>query len=229
MTMLVDLIFLALIVSFFIIGYKKGFTKALLSFLARIISFVAAFFVSRNLAPTVYESLLKTKVVSAIDAVITDGISMNDVSLEVSKVFDGMSEGLLKICNMLSISEASIQQNVQNGDFNLNASNMLEKAIAAPILTIICQFIIFAIVSFVISLVLNVVIRLVCKIVKLPVLRTADGILGGVLGLINGVLLAYAFSCILFVIATLSENSQVSELINSSYIIELFTNNNLFI
>ncbi len=229
MTALIDIIFLVLIAFFIIVGFRKGFMRTLLSFLARIASFVAAFFVSRNFAPEIYNSFLKEKVTSVIDTRISDEISSADITTGISSVFSEMSDGLRKLCDLIGLTEGMITENVKNSDFTSNVAVTLEETIAAPILTIICQLIIFAVVSTVASFLLNIVVRMICKVVKLPVLRTADGLLGGGLGFINGVLITYVLSCVLIVVASFADNAEVAEIINSSKIIELFTNNSLFI
>ena len=87
----------------------------------------------------------------------------------------------------------------------------------------VCRIIIFAIVSFLASLVFSIIINLLCKIVKLPVLRTANKALGGALGLFNGIIFALIVSYICVIVSGLINNSEFSEIVNSSHVIEIFT------
>lgn len=80
----IDLILSAIVIFFVFTGAKRGFTRTLLSFLARIISLITAYVVSDMYADVVYEKLLKDDVVNAI---------AENFKLDVSVIKDvGISE-----------------------------------------------------------------------------------------------------------------------------------------
>lgn len=166
----IDLILLAVVAYFFFMGIKRGFTRTLLSFLARIASIVAAYFVSDMYDDVVYEKFF-------IDYI----------------------------------------------------SSSLEQTVAGPIAIAVCRIVIFVLVSAVASLVLNIVINAICNIVKLPVLRTANKLLGAVLGLVNGLLCVFVVSFICTIALSFIDNAEFTEAVSSSYIIDLFAYTDMLI
>lgn len=117
----------------------------------------------------------------------------------------------------------SIEEHVSASSVNGEISSFLEETLAGPASVLVCRIIVFAIISVVASFVFDIIINLVCKIVQLPVLRTANKALGGVLGLLNGLVCVLIISYICVIAVGLVNNAEFSEVIASSRIIEIFT------
>ncbi len=108
-------------------------------------------------------------------------------------------------------------------------SSSVEELVAGPLAVVVCRIVIFAVVSAVASIVLSILVNLICKIVKLPVLRTANKILGAALGLFNGLLCVFILSFICTIAVGFVDNSEFTEMVNSSYIVDYFAYANMFI
>lgn len=108
-------------------------------------------------------------------------------------------------------------------------SSSVEELVAGPLAVVVCRIVIFAVVSAVASIVLGILVNLICKIAKLPVLRTANKLLGAVLGLFNGLLCVFILSFICTIATGFVDNSEFTEMVNSSYIIDYFAYANMLI
>ena len=220
----VDLALLALVLFFIITGIRKGFARTLLSFVGRIASLIVAYFVSDMYADVVYEKFIKEALTNAIESnvnsALTEGVpeKLNITWSELPQIFTSIVDKL-----GLEISQLDTSGMTQG------VSSTLEETIAGPIAIVICRIIIFAIVSVVASFVISILVNLLCKIVKLPILKTADKLLGAGLGLVNGLICVFILSFVFTVVSGFISPSELSDEVNSSYIIDLFANANILL
>ncbi len=223
----VDLILLALIAFFVITGIRKGFTRTLLSFLARIASLVAAYFISDMYAEAVYESFFKDAVVNAIGS---DLSSLSDVVSEhIWTAWSGLPQSLSAIGEKFGLEMLAIHGEFDGIGVAEGVTSTLEEAVAGPIAIGICKIIIFAIASAVVSFVLAILVNLLCKVVKLPVLKTADKLFGAGLGLVNGFICVFILSFIFTIASGFISPPELADAIDSSYIIDFFAYANMLV
>jgi len=223
----VDLFLLALVAFFIFTGIRKGFARTLLSFVARIASVVIAFFVSDMYAETVYESFFKDTIVNAMGS---DVSSLSEiVSENILSAWSELPQSLSIIGEKFGLDMLAIHGEFDGIGIAGGVSSGLEETVVGPIAIGICKIILFAIVSAVASVVLNILVNLLCKFLKLPVLKTADKLAGALLGFINGVICLFIISFICVIVSGFIDSPELSEVINSSYIIDFFAYANMLV
>lgn len=218
----VDLLLLAIVIFFVFTGMRNGFVRTLLSFVFKIASVVLAYFVSDKYDEAIYEKFLKDSVINSIEEHVASS-SANDASQHISVVLESIPESISGILKALGIDFANFGETTSAYATNGEISSFLEETLAGPASVFVCRIIIFAIVSFVASFVFSIITNILCKIVKLPVLRTANKALGGVLGLLNGMIFVLIVSYLCVIASALINNSEFCEVIESSQVIEIFT------
>ncbi len=223
-----DLILLAFLVYFVIIGARKGFVRTLLSFVTRIASVVVAWLVSDNYAHVLYDKFLKDNVADAIELHIKSA-DAGTVAQSFESALQGIPVSLVNIAESFGLNLQSLKYNFESADITGELASALEETVAGPIALVVCKIVIFAVVCVVASLVLNIVVNIVCKIVKLPVLRTANKLLGAVLGVLNGLIAMFILSFLCIILSGFIDNDEFTTLVSSSYIIEYFKHIRIFI
>lgn len=218
----VDLILIAIVLLFVITGIRKGFARTLLSFVAKVISLVVAYFVSDMYAEEVYERFLKKFVLDAIESDISSSVAGE--TGHVHTVLSELPSFFATIADKFGLDILINRQPDSDG-----ISNALEQSVAGPIAVVVCRIIIFVIVSGVCSLVLDLLVNILCKIVKLPVLKTADKLFGAVLGLVNGFICVFILSFVFSIISGFIKPPEFADVINSSYIIDFFACANMLV
>lgn len=220
MNFLADILLLAVVILFVIIGKTRGFLRTLLSFLGKIISLVTALFISKTYSEKFYELFLKARVTESLSQKLeADGGG----AFDIAEVMKDIPASLLEFCNMLGFDVDSLMNGINSSQITNDVAVLIEENVLAPILILVCQVVIFSVVSALISIVLTIVINLVCTVDKLPIIKSANGVLGAVLGLINGVIVVYIVSFVLITLSVLIDNSELNNFIASSYIIEMCT------
>lgn len=100
--------------------------------------------------------------------------------------------------------------------------------IAKPIAVTVLSPVIFLFLSIVLSLLLSVVAKWLNKICKLPLIGTANTVLGGVFGILKGLIAVYFIGIILLLLSANSkQNTSFYEAVNNSAIITIIQNHSV--
>ncbi len=211
--LVIDIISVILIVVSFVRGSMKGFIKSVWRLAAWVITAVLTFSL---LTPAYKFALnlpvsekLNTQVHQYLDERLTNGNEQEAVMITGLPEFLGESIDLSQLT-----SEAA--QNFDNAvsDFAKNITNIIIK-----IAVFILLFLIIRILLWLVLNVLNVAS-------KLPVIKGANKLLGGIAGVLGTMFIIYLVCAF---ISFFASNAGVIEVINSSYIVKYFYNNNILL
>ena len=211
--LVIDIISVILIVVSFVRGSMKGFIKSVWRLAAWVITAVLTF----SLLTPAYEfalnlpvsEKLNTQVHQYLDERLTNGNEQEAVMITGLPEFLGESIDLSQLT-----SEAA--QNFDNAvsDFAKNITNIIIK-----IAVFILLFLIIRILLWFVFNVLNVAS-------KLPVIKGANKLLGGIAGVLGTMFVIYLVCAF---ISFFASNAGVIEVINSSYIVKYSYNNNILL
>lgn len=222
MSIIIDLLLLAIVIFFLFSGARRGFVRTLLSFGSRIASFMIAFFVSDEYDELIYEKFFKESVINNIDEKISS-TAVGDISQRISDALNAVPESFLSFVKNLGVDFSGLGEVAADSAAEGELSSFIEQTLAGPVTVMVCRIIIFAVAYALLSFAFSILINVVCRIVKLPVLRTANKALGGVLGLLNGLISALVLSYILVIISVFLDSPEFCEVVNTSYVIETLT------
>ena len=199
MALIVDIALIAVLALCVFLGWKKGFIHAVSKFLTYILSFVFANIFWKYLAVYVGR-------ITFIQNLITEGVE--------GPSFEEGASFMNKLKTMFSYLAGDM---IQNG--NVDNTTAVINNYLAEILTMVISF---AIIFIVAMLLLKLVFRLLNSIIKkIPVIKQANGILGAVVGFLNGSIWTWAIAN-LFVKAFLPKLNQLNPTIFSMEIAESF-------
>ena len=199
MALIVDIALIAVLALCIFFGWKKGFIHAVSKFLTYVLSFVFANIFWKYIA--VYVGRMPF-----IQNLITEGVE--------GPVFEEGTSFMNKLKTMFSFMASDM---IQNGNTETSAAVM--NNYLAETLTMIISF---ALIFIVALLLLKLVFRLLDAIIKkIPVVKQVNGILGAVMGFLNGSIWTWAIAN-LFVKAFLPKLNQINPEIFSMEIAESF-------
>ncbi|MEA4911889.1 MAG: CvpA family protein, partial [Oscillospiraceae bacterium] len=194
----------------FIISWKRGLVSTLLKLAGFAVSLLVGWWASGKLASLVYDRFLKDKLVDAVSQkVANDAASSGTLG-----VFSRFVNRILSAATQTDASAAS--------------DSIVDSMLAEPA-TAVVRAILFILLFFVMMLVVKLIIRLVRGLNKVPVLGGVNKLLGGVIGLAEGLLVCYILVAVVSVIVTLSAENLTwlnTELVNQSRVFSLLYNFN---
>ena len=221
MEYILDLIFIALAVVMIILGAKKGLIKALLDGLSTIASGIIAYILATPVAKVIYDAFVRGIVKSEFLKGLDDsGTDFGSISEKVNALVNELPEGALNIASKFGFDVNGAISNVVSSapDSNESLVETLMTNIGDNIFLKITEAVTMFALFIIVSIALTFVIRLLNKVVKkLPVVKQANKLAGGLLGLVKAVVIIFVVSTVLVFV----HNEELAPMINSSVILKV--------
>ncbi len=190
----------AIVLIFILIGAFRGIIRTLLNLIGLALNGFLSYFIAGPLAQGLYDSFFR----QALTERIREAIAQNGVSFAVDSAVSAMPDWL---ANAVGLSEKLSGQNLEqlakgvvlSDDQTLAMAQAVERVlapVAVALLTIITVFVLFTL----IMIIIKIIIRLIIKALDGSVLRTADRVLGAIVGGVEGAVI------VLFLCALLNIN-----------------------
>jgi len=221
MEYILDLIFIALAVVMIILGAKKGLIKALLDGLSTIASGIIAYILATPVAKVIYDAFVRGVVKSEFLKGLNDsGTDFGSISEKVNALVNELPEGALAIASKFGFDvNGAISDVVSSApDSNESLVETLMTNIGDNIFLTITEAVTMFALFIIVSIALTFVIRLLNKVVKkLPVIKQANKLAGGLLGLVKAVVIIFVISTVLVFV----QYEELAPMINSSVILKV--------
>lgn len=209
MGVITDLILIAIVMVFVIIGYVKGLTGSLIKLASFIVAVVLALILYKPLSNVVMQ---KTQIDEKIETAIIQNFSKTENQKE-----ENMPTTLVESINNKIEKETTDARN-----------EIVEKTAKSTTLTIMRVGTAIAI-YLAVRLVLFIVSVLAKGITQLPLLKEVDKAGGIAYGLVQGIVMVYVLLGIISLISVVWPNNPVVEAISKSYVGLILYNNNIIL
>lgn len=229
MSAIVDIILLIVLFVMILAGIKNGFVRCVLSIVAFTLAFAAAVFLSEPAAQTVYDNFVKEPIESAIAESIPDMSTAKTAADNTQAVIDSLPEAVVSAASSLGIDVSQLAE--QAGNINLNTSDMaaeLTDKVARPIALAVLKVLAFAVIFLILNLVLQIAVSVISRLFDLPVLKTFNRTLGGVLGAVKGLLLVTVLAILLDASTAFVTNADFVTAVGNSKIVDIIVSTGVF-
>lgn len=189
--MIADIIIIALIVIFAIIGFKRGIAKTLLNIAGLLVSAISAYYLSSIVAQFVYDTFLQQTVVTNIEQLIQDKGMEYAIANSFEAVPQWISGVISFIVGLFGITLNEFEQNMNvTQNITISVAHTIEGALSSVIVTAIG--VIIAILLFIIIfIIVKKLIRLVLNVFRVPVIKQVNQLLGCLLGGVEGMIFVW--------------------------------------
>ncbi|MBQ3054187.1 MAG: CvpA family protein [Clostridia bacterium] len=198
--MIIDIIVVALFLICIFFGVKKGFAKAVLGLFSYVVSGI--------LALVFFDRFYDFLQSNSVTGEKLDQFKEN-VSGWIGSYID-VSDG-----DIPAIFKGTLTQ--LTDDVSVSLSNITVKAVCAV-------FFILAVI-----IVIKLLSKVITLAVKLPVLKQFNGILGGAVGAINGIIVCYILGAIILFFVLGSNSREISNQLSASVLGQYFYKNNIIL
>lgn len=189
--MIVDIIIIAIIVLFVIIGVKRGLAKTILNLAGLVLTAVSAYYISSFLSQLFYDMFIKQTVITNTQQII----EQNGIDYAVSNCLEAVPQWVNGIISFIvgafgiSLNEFQNQITVP-ANISSSASQVIE-SVLAPIVTSVLSIILVIILFIIILIIVKKLVKLVLRIFNIPVIKQINQFLGGIVGLAEGLLIVF--------------------------------------
>ncbi len=230
MQMFLDLVLLAVIVIFIVLGAKKGFIRALLDGFSTLIAGVLAYLFSETASQYAYDAFVRNMVRSSLSNALNSTTNdFGSISEKVEILIDKIPESAINFSAKFGFNVDAVADSIIKstpGDKEVLIDTIMTD-IADKIMLPLVETITFIVLLVVFVLVLAVIIRLLDSVIKkIPVVKETDKVFGGLLGVLKGVIVVFVVCTILAFMMASSQNEEFIEIVSSSKILEFVNNNN---
>lgn len=210
-SLIIDIITALLIIFSFSMGRRKGLVKSVWKTASWIITAILVFVL---IEPTV-DFISGTQFSEMVNEKVYMQISTKN---EKDKSDDAGEESIKAFPKFFTEDFDNLKTASEN------KAEELEKDLSENITNIIIKIAAFIILFVLIKIILAILFRILDLTSKLPVINGANKLLGGILGVINILFVIYIVCA---VISLFAANDRVIDIINSSYLVKYFYNNNI--
>ena len=195
MSFVFDGIILLVGITAIILGAKRGFIKSIMG----VCTLIAALCIACAFTPYVSSYIQNTELMGNISDSIGDTVKSlsnnGSGSFNLEKMFQDMPDALKQILDRYDVDVYNLSQSVSGAtDAGESVVDSLCEKIAAPVVTVISNVAAFLAVFVASVIVLKILTWVVDLIFQLPVLKTANTLLGLLVGLISAVFWAWLLS-----------------------------------
>lgn len=189
--MIVDIIIIAIIVLFVIIGVKRGLAKTILNLAGLVLTAVSAYYISSFLSQLFYDMFIKQTVITNTQQII----EQNGIDYAVSNCLEAVPQWINGIISFIvgafgiSLNEFQNQITVP-ANISSSASQVIE-SVLAPVVTSVLSIILVIILFIIILIIVKKLVKLVLRIFNIPVIKQINQFLGGIVGLAEGLLIVF--------------------------------------
>ena len=206
MSIVLDLIVLAIIVITVLISAKRGFVRTLIELVGFIAAVFISFTISTPLANTTYDKIIEPSIISSVSSV-ADTAAGNSVAT-VDSFWNEMPEWIKNGIERAGISKdslgRSITANIGNGI--QSEAESASQSVIKPAVTTTLSLIYQTIILIVLLALVKPLAKLINKLFSFSVIGTANRVLGGVVGVPKGIIYAIVFCLLITLIVSFTSN-----------------------
>ena len=203
MSIIIDLILVAIVLLVVLISAKQGFVRTVVGAVGFVIAVVIAFTVSKPLAETTYDKFIEPPIVNSIGET-TSGTVADTVDSLWSKLPSIITDN----SESFGFSKENIQGSLSEGtedNIKDTISNVSQTAIK-PIFVELTSTVYAVILIIVLLIIVKLLAKLLNKAFSFSVVGKLNTTLGGVLGLAKGLVIALIICEIIVLVISLTQN-----------------------
>ena len=200
--MIIDIIIVAAILLFTLLGVWRGIARTLLNLVGMIVGMLLSRWLSNGLALWIYAAFIKPSVTASLE----EQIMKNGFSEAVAKSLEAVPQWLDSIISSVFAPLGIRYEDLQNGMFiGKDQASSIANAIEEPLSRIIIavlSMILMVVLFLVIMLIIKMIIRAILRAVHATGLSGINHFFGGILGFAEGFAFVFLAINIFYVIMT---------------------------
>lgn len=225
MSWILDGVAVALAVLFLVLGAKRGFIKSAIRLIGMVVALVAAALISNPLSETIFEAWIREPVTvsvaaKAADAAVAAATTVQDQIVTVLEAMPSMVQSAFDLSGMaMPQTGAPVEAE--------SLTTLIVDAILRPLCVSTIQAILFLLIFVGVLITAILLAKAADKVFNtLPLIRQVNGLLGGAVGLLEGIGVIYVLSLVLRLYMTMSGVGSVitAAHLDATYIVKYFVN-----
>lgn len=219
--LVLDFAFFAVLFVCIIVAAKRGFVLSLMELVGFFLAGACALSLSGLIAPEIYDRFFAQQVTQAIAARLPDLSGAATAAQQAHAALESLPDVIAQFAASLGIDTAALAQKILSADLSGAAlAQTLADSIARPLVTLLCRLALFVGLILIFGILFRILAAVIDRFFHLPVLRTANAALGGVMGALKGLLVVLVAGVALQLAANLfaSPGAAFQQTVESSFV-----------
>ena len=226
-SLIIDIITVLIGVFIIIDAYRKGFLRYVVLVVGCVLSFFVALYLSKIVSVHLFDAFFRENIIEYVNSTISQSVGDISIGTIVPAVFFKLPQG---VQNLLYSQFGDVSQLVQLLESKTNgAVGDLGLIIADDIISPVFVGLIEVLSCFILFIIFVIIVKGIAKIFRnfyaIPIIGPVNSFLGGLLGIVQTVMIYYLIGLSISVIISFTANEMSwinQEVINSTYIIKYF-------
>lgn len=183
MSLILDIIVIVVAVTAIANGVRRGFVKSFMSFVSTLVAFVSAWIFTPVVSSILSEKVFSGPITASIKSTLMSLLTSNGEGYDLSKLFEDFPDAFSELISKFGADSANLRAEYgANTSASAEVVDKFAESISSPIVSLISNVVAF-IGIFVVALILLFIITAIIEFfAKLPVIRSANKLLGFVFG-----------------------------------------------
>ena len=229
MSIVLDIILVVIFAAFVLTAAKKGFVKTLLELVASILALVLAYQLSPLVAQGAYEGVVKGSLVTSIEEQLDENFNTSTAAKKAEVTLDALPDFVVSLASSAGVNVDDVKAKIKSEKFSSeNIATELVEKVAEPIVVGALTIVFFMILAILLLFALKFLAHIISKLFDVPLIGTANKLLGALLGTCKGVIVI-VFLCTVLEFIFANGDGEMATAVNESTVIGLLDNINPFI
>ena len=216
---IIDIALLVVVIISAIVCFIDGFATSVVKLAGNVAGLVAAWYFSDRWSPIIFQKFFREKMVEKTYSYIQEKENILNIT-ELLQDFTGD----IPLSFVQEFADKAQEIAAQITKPTMGMAETIVDTIIGPVVMIIISLVVFAITCTICSIVASLLARLFKMVNKIPVIGFANRMGGFALGTLTGAVYVVLISCVLSIIAVITENSLTFlniEVLNQSKILSM--------
>ena len=204
MSIILDIVFLAIVFLCIILSAKKGFAKSIIEVAGFVAAVILAISISGPLAELTYDKLIEPSVIKVAEesSAAADQNIQDNISSISDKIWESLPDFVKNNSSDINQNNLIDSVNIDTGDTITSVAQKVSQTVAKPVVSKMLSALYAVIILVLLLIVVKFLSKLINPIFNFSVIGKLNRTLGGVLGFIKGILIASVFCAIVSIIVS---------------------------
>lgn len=227
MSFFLDALLIVICLAIIIVSTKRGFVRSLLGLVSKIVALIAAYTFTPALASFLKTRYILDSLVGNIQTTLRQYVFVNG-EYNFSALTENIPDGVSNLLSRYGVTSEKLSESISSAQSGgEEALRSVSRAIADPVASMISTAAAFILIFFAACLVLWIVTAVINAAFKLPVLNTANTVMGFVFGVCSAVIVMFAYSTLVSVLVSslgaISQDRFGAHVIESTLLVKFFS------
>lgn len=225
---LIDIVFATMVLICVVVAWNRGFVKTVVSFLGFIAAGIVSMLACAKVSEYLYQLLIKQPLYDSIYKRVLELVPTGEVVSSIEDI-GAVLPGAVKVLFDLAAADAGERIGQTLAGTAETVSHTVLDTLVEPLVLALLNMVIFFVLFALLMVIVNILVAMLGKVFELPVLSGINRLLGGVVGVVNGVLVCMLAAALLSLYATVTSDASSwvnTDILRSTTIASFFIEHN---